>query len=123
MANKKIEKRYNDDNFVNPDKKDNPLFDLGVRFMMSKEYSEAWNKVHLFCKHEMQFRRWYNLNSIVHEDKYPKWRGKLVEIIKDIIQRQGDVNHGFSLEFSEDYKKIRKFEWDNELINKLNNNE
>lgn len=118
----KIQKRYNDDNFMNPNRKDNPLFDLGVRFMMSKEYSEAWNKVHQFCKHEMQFRRWYNLNSIVHEDKYPKWRDKLVEILKDIIQRQGDVNYGFSLEFSEDYKKIRKFEWDNKLINKLKNN-
>ena len=118
---KKVQKRYNDDNSMNPDNNKNPLYDLGIRFMMSKEYSEAWNKVHTFCNHEIQFKRWYNLNSIVHEDKYPNWRNKLVYILKDIIQREADVNYGFSLEFSEDFKKIIKYEWDNEIISKFSN--
>jgi hypothetical protein len=94
------------------EKKNDPLYNLGIEFMSSKEFGEAWNKIHSFCQYKMEYGKWYDLNSIVNENKYPKWRQKLVEIIKDIIQRKADIDCGFSLEFSNDYKRIKKYEWD-----------
>ena len=100
-------KRYNDDNFMT-ESKSNPLYDFGQRLIGSKDLLEAYNKLHSFIFNEMAYDRWHNLNSILLDSKYPKWQEKLIYLIKCYIVNEHDLCNGYSITFSNDYKKFIK---------------